>query len=61
MDLPESAENLKELKKKVRGLKIIPVSAATDGSFDELKELLHHSLRELRNKEQQEQEEQSCR
>ena len=67
MDLPQSAENLKELKKKVRGLKIVPVSAATDSSFDDLKELLHHSLREMRRREQQEQQEQqeqeekSCR
>ena len=54
MDLPESAENLKELKKKVRGLKIIPVSAATDGSFDDLTEYLHQALLERRRQEEEE-------
>ncbi|MBO4630353.1 MAG: GTPase ObgE [Lentisphaeria bacterium] len=56
MDLPESAENLKLLKKKVRGLKIIPVSAATDGSFEDLKEELHQTLLEMRRQENQQQE-----
>ena len=51
MDLPESAENLNELKKKVRGLRIIPVSAATDGSFDELKEQIWLALSEMRRRE----------
>ena len=58
MDLPESAENLKELRKKApRGLKIVPVSAALDGSFDELKELLSQKLREIREQEKNEPEE----
>ena len=54
MDLPESAENLKELKKKVRGLKIIPVSAATDGSFDDLTKYLYQALLERRRQEEEE-------
>ena len=34
MDLPESADNLKELKKNLpKGLKVIPISAANDGSY----------------------------
>ena len=56
MDLPESAENLKELKKKVRGLTILPVSAENDPSFEELKEKLQLALREIRRKEEQEAE-----
>ena len=56
MDLPERAENLKLLKKKVRGLEIIPVSAAPDGSFEDLKEKLHRKLREMRHQETREQE-----
>ncbi len=56
MDLPESAENLKELKKKVRGLTILPVSAENDPSFEELKEKLQLALQEIRKKEEQEAE-----
>ncbi len=56
MDLPESAENLKELRKKVRGLKIIPVSAATDGSFEELKEQLQLGLFKIREQEKSKEE-----
>ena len=57
MDLPESAENLKLLRKKApKRLKIIPVSAAIDGSFEDLKEQLQLSLNELRRSENQEQE-----
>ena len=44
MDLPESAENLKQLKKHVRGIKIIPISAATDVSFDTVKDALRDGL-----------------
>ncbi len=45
MDLPESADNLKALKKKApKHLKIIPLSAATDTSFDELKETIRAVL-----------------
>ncbi len=40
MDLPESAENLKKLKAKLRGKKIIPLSASTDGDFSELLKVL---------------------
>ena len=57
MDLPESAENLKLLRKKApQRLKIIPVSAAIDGSFEDLKEQLQLALNELRRSENQEQE-----
>ncbi len=45
MDLPESADNLKALKKKApKHLKIIPLSAATDESFDGLKETIRTLL-----------------
>jgi len=44
MDLPESASNLKILKSKLRGRKIIPISASTDGSFDELLEVIRERL-----------------
>ena len=48
-DLPESKENIKNLKKHLpRGLKLISISAATDGSFDELKTLIRTEL-EKRN------------
>jgi len=38
MDLPESAENLELLKQSevIRNREIIPISAATEGSFDQL-------------------------
>ncbi len=45
MDLPESADNLKVLKRKApKHLKIIPLSAATDESFDKLKETIRDVL-----------------
>jgi len=44
MDLPESAANLKILKSKLRGRKIVPISASTDGSFDELLSVLRERL-----------------
>lgn len=54
MDLPESADNLKELRKNLpKGLKVIPISAATDGSFDALKEKLQKALRAVEKKKAQ--------
>ncbi len=48
-DLPESKENIKNLKKHLpKGLKLISISASTDGSFDELKNLIRTEL-EKRN------------
>lgn len=44
MDLPESKDNLKKLKAKLRGRKIIPMSASTDGDFSELLEALRDKL-----------------
>jgi GTP-binding protein len=53
MDLPESAENLKNLKKEVgRSLKIVPLSAATDGSFDEVKKKIRKAVETARKKEE---------
>ena len=57
MDLPESADHLKELRKKIRGLKIIPLSAQSDESFDDLKEKLQNALLEIRFREKSEKEE----
>ena len=56
MDLPESEENLRQLKKKVRGLTIIPVSAENDPSFEELKEKLQLALRQIGNPPEKETE-----
>ena len=48
-DLPESKENIRNLKKHLpKGLKLISISASTDGSFDELKNLIRAEL-EKRN------------
>ena len=44
MDLPESAENLKLLRKKVRGIPIVPISAATDRSFDTVRNAIRAAL-----------------
>ena len=44
MDLPESKENLKKLKAKLRGRKIIPLSASTDPDFTELLDILRDRI-----------------
>ena len=48
MDLPESAENLEELylEEAAEGLTIIPLSAATDSSFDVVKTQIREILEE---------------
>ncbi len=48
MDLPESEENLKQLRKKVRGIKIIPISAVADHSFDKVKDAIRSALSAVR-------------
>lgn len=53
MDLPESEENLKQLKKKVRGIKIVPISAATDQSFDKVKDAIRSALEKRIEEESQ--------
>ena len=44
MDLPESKDNLKKLKAKLRGRKIVQISASTDGDFSELLDTLREKL-----------------
>ena len=52
MDLEESQENLKVLKRKFgRKIKILPISAATDESFDKLKKTIWEALLEARENE----------
>lgn len=52
MDLEESQENLKVLKRKFgRKIKILPISAATDESFDKLKKTIWEALLETRENE----------
>lgn len=49
MDLPEAAENLEELQldEAAEGLVILPISAATDKSFDKVKQELRTVLEEV--------------
>ena len=53
LNLPESEENLKQLRKKVRGIKIVPISAATDQSFDKVKDAIRSALEKRIEEESQ--------
>ncbi len=52
MDLPESEENLKILKKRApKGVKILPISAAHDPSFEKVKDVIRDELEKIRQKQ----------